>query len=161
MNQNFELLGYCCLFCGSCNHYRSSFQDGKHLLEEAISKGIDPNNFTCKGCRGDIEFIHPGCDICDIKQCAENKGLIHCGLCKMFPCEMLLEFQNDERYIHHLDIIANLKELKEKGPIHWLKEQEQKWKCECGKPFSWYEVKCTKCGSKLISYGNELKRNKK
>ena len=39
---------------------------------------------------------------------------------------MLLKFQNNERYIRHLDIIANLKELKEKGPTHWLKEEEQK-----------------------------------
>ncbi len=161
MSSNYELLGYCGLFCGSCDHYRALFDEDILLLNKTIKKGIKIKKETCKGCRGDIEFIHQGCDICKIKKCAENKNLIHCGVCINFPCKLLNEFRNDERYIHHLDVIDNLKDLYIEGPINWLNKQEKNWKCECGKPYSWYDVKCKKCNQKLISYGNELKKSKK
>ena len=134
MNPSFALLGYCGLFCVACNHYRSSFLEGKHLLDEGVKQGKDPNDFTCKGCRGALIYLHPGCDVCELKLCAEKKELIHCGLCKNFPCDMIISFQNDG-HIHHLDVIENLKELKEKGYEEWLKEQEEKWTCDCGMNF--------------------------
>jgi hypothetical protein len=158
MDHKLRLIGYCGLYCGACNHYRSSFTDGKHLLEEGIKQGEDPNSFACRGCRGEIEYIHPGCDICNIKKCAEEKGLVHCGLCSSFPCERIIEFQYDNRYIHHLDVVDNLIDLKEKGSELWLKAQEKKWTCECGIPFSWYETNCIKCCSDLSTYATNLRK---
>ncbi len=147
------LLGYCGLYCGACNHYRSSFPESKHLLEEGIKQGVDPNSFTCSGCRGEIKHIHPGCDVCDIKLCSKEKGLEHCGLCSSFPCRRIIEFQYDDRYIHHLDIVDNLNQLNENGPEQWLKEQTKRWRCKCGMPFSWYEKVCSNCGSSLNTKG--------
>ena len=151
MDQKLRLIGYCGLYCAACNHYRSSFSDGKHLLEEGVKQGEDPDSFTCRGCRGEIEYIHRGCDVCNIKTCAEERGLLHCGLCSFFPCGKIIQFQYDSRYIHHLDVVDNLSELKEKGPDLWLKEQEKKWTCKCGVPFSWYETNCINCGSSLTT----------
>lgn len=160
MDQDIKLLGYCGLYCGACYHFRSNFPEGRHLLAEWIEQGRAPDTFTCRGCRGEIEYIYPGCDVCNIKLCAEKKGLMHCGLCSLFPCKMIIEFQYDKRYIHHLDVVDNLRELKEKGPEQWLKEQRSKWKCNCGIPFSWYEKNCKSCGSNLVSYGTNIRENK-
>ena len=68
----------------------------------------------------------------------------------------------DKNYgrIHHFYIFENLKELKAKGTEQWLAEQEDKWKCECGNNFSWYEEFCKNCGTKLNSYTRK-KYNKK
>lgn len=150
------LLGVCGLYCGACYHYRASFPEGRHLLEQARLQGRELTGFTCAGCRSDALYIHPGCAQCRIRACADDKGILHCGLCSEFPCDRIRAFQNDGR-THHLDVIANLEELVAKGPDQWLSEQEQRWRCECGAAFSWYESHCASCGAALQSYSSESK----
>ncbi len=160
MKQDLSLVGYCGLYCGACNHYRASFSKSKHLLDEGVKQGEDPNGFTCGGCRGNAKYLHSGCDVCQIRLCNEKKRSVHCGICTDFPCEMLSTFQNDGHHIHHFDVINNLKEVKLKGPEQWLKEQEEKWKCDCGMSFSWYEKVCNNCSIELVSYATTLRINK-
>ena len=148
------LLGVCGLYCGACYHYRASFPEGKHLLEEASRQGRERTGFTCAGCRSDKLYVHPGCAECGIRDCAEGKGLLHCGLCTQSPCDVLKAFQNDGRP-HHLDVISHLQELKTKGPEPWLAEQQQRWRCKCGAGFSWYEEFCHNCGAALNSYNRD------
>jgi hypothetical protein len=146
------LLGVCGLYCGACYHYRASFPEGAHLLEEAVRQGRELQGFTCTGCRSNVLYIHPGCAECKLRACAESKDILHCGLCSEFPCDQIKAFQNDGR-AHHLDIFANLEELKAGGPDQWLTGQEQRWKCRCGASYSWYEKTCQCCGAVLNSYG--------
>ena len=153
MSDSNLLLGVCGLYCGACNHYRSSFPESGHLLEEASREGRELKGYTCSGCRSNALYIHTGCSECKIRACAEGKNIQHCGLCTELPCVQLKAFQNDGR-IHHLDIISNLEELKEKGADLWLIEQEQRWKCKCGFSFSWYEKSCHNCGKILNSYSD-------
>ena len=155
MNKNTELLGYCGLYCGSCDHYRASFPDGKHLLDE-INKNESKDKFKCKGCRGEITSMHDGCVKCKIKICADEKNIMHCGLCDIFPCNIILDFQNDKNHIHHSEIIRNLKELKMNNIQEWLLIQERSWQCQCGKYYSWYEEECQRCRCELVSYKNYL-----
>jgi hypothetical protein len=152
MSDSRLLLAVCGLYCGACYHYRASFPKGKHLLEAASRQGKSLQGFTCAGCRSNVLYIHPGCAECQIRACAETKGILHCGLCEEFPCDQIRAFQNDGR-IHHLDIISNLEALRNKRPDRWLIEQEQRWQCRCGARFSWYETTCHQCGEVLNSYG--------
>ena len=145
------LLGVCGLFCGACYHYRGSFPEGRHLLEEAVRQGRRPEAFTCRGCRSDALYIHPGCAQCKIRACADGRGVLHCGLCIEFPCGQLEAFRHDDR-VHHLDVMAHLEDLKAKGPDRRLEEQEKRWTCGCGAKFSWYETVCSSCGEPLASY---------
>ena len=147
-----DLLAVCGLYCGACYHYRASFPESAHLLEEAARQGRELEGFTCQGCRSDILYIHPGCAQCEIRACADERVVLHCGLCSEFPCTRLEDFRLDG-HIHHLDVLDNLASLKEKGPDRWLTEQEQRWTCECGTKFSWYETVCHNCGASLSSYG--------
>jgi hypothetical protein len=152
MSDSRLLLGVCGLYCGACYHYRASFPESKHLLEEASRQGQELQGFTCAGCRSGVLYIHPGCAECGIRTCAESKNIVHCGFCSEFPCDQIKAFQSDGR-IHHLDVILNLAELRVKGPDQWLVEQQQRWKCKCGASFSWYEKVCHNCGAALNSYG--------
>jgi hypothetical protein len=147
------LLAACGLYCGACYHYRASFPDGSHLLHEAIRQGRTAEHFTCRGCRSDRLYIHPGCSACEIRACAEAEGFLHCGECSACPCERLLAFKNDG-HLHHLDILIQLKQLSQLGPEQWLEHQAQRWICGCGVPFSWYETQCRSCRAKLVSYGS-------
>jgi hypothetical protein len=150
--EDVTLLGVCGLYCGACYHYRASFPEGKHLLQEAARQGRKLEGFTCKGCRSGHLYIHVGCARCRIRACAEEKNLLHCGLCPEFPCEQITAFQNDGR-VHHRDVLSQLEELKAKGADCWLAEQARQWTCECGAHFSWYEERCYNCGASVASYG--------
>ncbi len=154
-----RLLGTCGLYCGACPHYRASFADGEHLLEEARRQGRSTTGFTCQGCRSDTLYVHRGCAQCEIRACTSRQGILHCGLCAQSPCERLRAFHSDG-HVHHLDIFVQLEELRAKGPDGWLKEQEQRWRCQCGASFSWYEEICHDCGGLLISYSQRLKRDR-
>ncbi|MBN2116708.1 MAG: DUF3795 domain-containing protein [Anaerolineales bacterium] len=146
------LLAACGLYCGACYHYRASFYTTDRLRQEAARRGRLPEGFTCQGCRSDKLYIHPGCAQCEIRACADAKGIVHCGLCADFPCERLQAFQNDGR-LHHRDILIELERMRELGTGAWLAAQTQRWQCECGEPYSWYEEICCKCGKPLASYG--------
>jgi hypothetical protein len=155
MNKELELLGYCGLYCGACTYYHALFPDGKQVLEDAIAKGYLRREGSCTGCRGKSESMFYHCYICEIKKCAISKGIEHCGLCAGFPCERIIEFQNQGHSIHHKEVIDNLNELKDKDPKKWLEEQEKKWSCRYGKHFGWYEVNCSNCGNELKTYAKE------
>lgn len=49
--------------------------------------------FDCKGCVNipDAPWGH-----CPVKECCEKKGLLHCGQCESFPCELLNSFAYDK-----------------------------------------------------------------
>ena len=146
------LLGACGLYCGACYHYQASFYDEDRLREAAARRGQKPEGFTCQGCRSGTLYIHPFCAHCEIRACAEEKGILHCGLCPDFPCEQLRAFQSDGR-VHHRDVLVELVRLRERGPKAWLAAQGELWRCSCGESFSWYEENCHACGEPLASYG--------
>jgi len=147
-----RLLAVCGLYCGACYHYLAASPQGKHLLEEAARQGRDVDGFACQGCRSDVLYVHPGCAQCRIRACAEEMGVLHCGLCDAFPCERITAFRDDGR-VHHRDVLTQLEEIRAKGPDRWLAEQAERWRCACGASFSWYEETCSNCGAPLASYG--------
>ena len=148
----FKLLGVCGLHCGACYHYRAAFPESKHLLETVARQYASLEGFTCKGCRSDSLYVHPGCTECFFRACAEKKEILHCGLCDEYPCKQLKAFQSNGRP-HHADIFDNIEDLKVRGPEEWLAMQELRWTCKCGAYFSWYEECCRHCGATLDSYG--------
>jgi hypothetical protein len=152
------LLAICGLYCGACYHYRASFQDGKHLLDPTFRGSRPLNGYACRGCRSDKLYIHAGCANCQIRACAESRGIRHCGECDQFDlsclaCDRLKAFQNDGR-VHHLPIVQQLDDVNRRGVGQWLAEQRARWICDCGQPFTWYESKCQHCGKRLASFAD-------
>lgn len=148
------LVGVCGLYCGACYHYRASFPEGGHLLEEALLQGRAAQGYACRGCRSDALYVHPGCSQCEIRACADSRRIRHCGTCREFPCGRLEAFQSDGR-VHHRAVISNLEELRACGVEEWLAEQQRRWQCDCGAQFSWYEERCWRCGASLTGYGRD------
>ena len=146
------LLAACGLYCGACYHYRAAEPGGEHLLAEAAQRGRPAAGYTCRGCRSETRYIHPGCAQCTIRACADAHGIAHCGLCAEVPCAMLCAFRDDER-VHHRPIVEQLAALARTDPRSWLAVQAARWTCACGAPFSWYETTCRQCGAPLDSYG--------
>ena len=154
--QDRDLTAVCGLYCGACFHYRAGRPDGRHLLLDEARGGRPPGGYTCRGCRSDTLYVHPGCAECEIRACADARGLPHCGACAAFPCERLLAFRDDGR-AHHRDVVRNLREVNELGVKTWLGLQAVRWRCAaCAAPFSWYEARCHRCGARLQSYGDRI-----
>ena len=149
-----KLIGVCGLYCGACYHYCAASPDAQHLLDEASRQGCELQGFVCAGCRSDTLYVHPGCSECQIRACADARGLQHCGQCPNLPCSLLSAFQHNGRP-HHLDVVKNLRDLMAKGSDSWLAEQRMRWTCGCGARFSWYERSCHLCGVPLNSYGED------
>ena len=50
------------------------------------------------GCAGCIHIKKPFWgEACPIKDCVEQKQLMHCGECEAFPCELAKSFAYDEK----------------------------------------------------------------
>lgn len=50
------------------------------------------------GCPGCVHMQKPFWgDSCPVKDCCAGKGLLHCGQCEAFPCDLLNQFAYDEK----------------------------------------------------------------
>jgi hypothetical protein len=141
-----ELIAYCGLYCGACS-FKVAFEenDKEHLM--AMPAYYDkfkhkPLEF-CPGCR-----LENQCEPCGIRDCARDKKIEYCSFCDDFPCEKLINFNNDGKP-HHAECIANLNLLKNIGPEKWLELQRKKWTCECNTRYSWYLKECRRCAVKV------------
>ena len=95
----YEKLSFCGIYCGSCKNYKQ--------------------NYNCMGCRTEKELL----DDCPTRTCFMSKGLLHCGLCDDFPCDMLNEFYNDGAK-HRAQAYENMVKIRVVGVDGWLSEQE-------------------------------------
>lgn len=117
-------LSYCGLYCCGCKNYKE--------------------NAGCRGCRYEEALV----DDCPLRACAIEKGLLHCGDCSDFSCEMLAGFyaeQNPNRALAK----SNMRRLREIGEEGFCKEQEGKHTCSCGGKIYWFESSCNNENHKM------------
>jgi hypothetical protein len=43
----------------------------------------------CDGCTAESGRLFSGCQKCDVRKCARQKGLQNCAYCSEYPCEKL------------------------------------------------------------------------
>lgn len=151
-----ELIGACGLYCGACSNYRAFQDGGEHLLGDPKFRVDDISTVRCGGCHSGKLSGH--CGNCEIRLCAEKKELLHCGLCRDYPCGKVRSFQEKgeiwEGARHRTFIFVNIRRLGESGASEWLRFMDSSWRCPCGVSYSYYEENCHACGAKLDSYIN-------
>lgn len=132
----------CGLYCGACSSMllhekESGLSHAAHYIHEY-------NEGPCPGCVN-------GAQECEFIRCAREKGVSGCAACPDFPCVMILKFSKDE-WPHHIEVIDNLKRIREIGEEAWLSEQAERWSCpDCGGRTHWYQKACTICGAVITS----------
>ncbi|WP_457919438.1 DUF3795 domain-containing protein [Candidatus Lokiarchaeum ossiferum] len=151
MKKRFD--SYCGLYCGACEIMKINLTN--NFIQAAKDRNEELENLVCDGCKSSQHCAE--CSICDIRKCAQDKGLEFCSECASYPCKMLLRFKSNNKP-HHSAIIANLEEIKNFGVEEWLIRQETRWACpKCNTPFSWYEKTCEECGESLYHCKKEQK----
>jgi hypothetical protein len=118
--KQYSLLAYCGLYCGGCRSYQENSDVG------------------CKGCRDEKTLVND----CPTRECAMRKGILHCGECESFPCELLDGFYKDG-HAHHALAYDNILKIRLSGAEEWLTQQETEHTCTCGKRRLWFAKECT------------------
>ncbi|VGO17634.1 hypothetical protein PDESU_06235 [Pontiella desulfatans] len=99
-----DLGAYCGLHCGSCPMYTG----GK-----------------CTGCKGPTETLSDHCKKCEMRPCAQAKGVKSFAECKGFPCAKTEAFHNSGKPMGKA-AAANCKVIQESGYEKWLAAQSAK-----------------------------------
>jgi len=133
-----NLAAPCGIYCGACRQYLLWKKD---LYKE---KGYKSG---CKGCRirnKNCAFIRKECSL------LRKKEIEYCYECTKFPCEKLqkLYILYQERY--SVNMIQNLKRIKEKGVQIWLQEQKELYTCpQCNGEICVHDAECYDCGNQI------------
>jgi hypothetical protein len=149
-----NLAAVCGLYCGACEFYRAGHDDSKlkrqEFLQSVAARLGSPSldSLQCDGCLGH-GHLTPWCHQCALRLCpADKPGVIRCSDCADFPCSRIVDFNNDGMQ-HHAEVLANLRQFREKGVGEWVKHEEARWRCsQCGNSLGWYDQTCLHCGAK-------------
>ncbi|MHA2034903.1 MAG: DUF3795 domain-containing protein [Promethearchaeota archaeon] len=133
-----NLAAPCGIYCGACRQYLLLKKD---LLEARGYK------VGCKGCRirnKNCAFIRRDCSA------LKKKELDYCYECDQFPCQNLQKIDSQYRERWSVNMIENLKRIKDIGVEQWLQEQKKLYTCpECGGEICVHDTECYDCGNKF------------
>ena len=115
-----SLQGRCGCFCGNCEIYIAYSTRDKKTLEriardnlEKIGKAVSPEKVKCLGCKGQTSSRWNS--RCEIRSCADDRGLEFCYQCSEYPCPTL-----EKHFDRHPEACANLKTISKIGPDAWV-----------------------------------------
>jgi hypothetical protein len=149
-----KLVAPCGLYCGACPMYLATIEKDDEKVKALLQQfGAGRSNFKredllCEGCLGGGQLAS-FCRKCNLRACAESKPNVkRCSDCAEFPCSKITAFNNDGM-LHHSEVLANLRQIKEMGMKKWTQHEEERWRCpQCRNSLSWYDATCSKCGAK-------------
>jgi hypothetical protein len=131
-----KLVARCGLWCGACRAYLLQKKD---LFEE---KGYKRG---CNGCwvqNKNCAFLRKKCPYL-------GKTLDFCFECHLMPCEPLEKLNDGYKKRYHVNLVENLRRMKEIGLDKWISEQEKLYQCpECGGEICVHDFECYDCGFK-------------
>jgi len=134
----------CGLYCGNCSIFRAYFDRNHEKITEVAKKyKCAVEKIRCSGCRTESKDCWSG--DCEFKECTINKGIMFCNECDEFPCDKIQKFA--ESASDHSVIWTNFDRVKESGWRQWLREQDEKWRCNvCKAKLEYYDTQCPVCG---------------
>jgi hypothetical protein len=115
-----SLQGRCGRFCGECDIYIAySTSDNEALsrlarkYSEETGREISPDKLKCVGCKGKSSGCW--CSSCEVRSCAEDRGMEFCYQCPDYPCDML-----SRQFEKYPEARENLKTISKIGPDAWV-----------------------------------------
>jgi hypothetical protein len=95
------MIAHCGIRCEECPSYRGTITGDETLLAgmnaEFGTKETDSIDFVCLGCTySDLKLIATDCARCQIRACAQAKGLDFCATCEDYEaCETVKPYRGD------------------------------------------------------------------
>ena len=129
-----ELIAPCGMNCNVCSNYLA-------LINDTKAKGVKLP--YCIGCRQrdkKCSFVKKKC-----KKLLKNK-IEFCYECDEFPCELIIKLGKGYEERYHMNMVDNLKYIKEHGMDEFLKAEKKKWECsKCGETICCHNGICYSC----------------
>jgi hypothetical protein len=103
-----EIIAYCGLNCSTCRIYLATREKDPKKQKEMregvagyIKEHFDPKTHVeditdCDGCTVNGGRLYSGCQKCDVRKCAREKGVKNCAYCKEYSCEKLRKIFTSE-----------------------------------------------------------------
>ncbi len=94
-----KIIAVCGLDCAGCPAYIAYKNDDNQLRIKTAKEWsaqfdfkFSPEQINCVGCL-EAQGPHIGhCSECEIRKCAQEKGLLNCAYCSDYVCETLAKF---------------------------------------------------------------------
>ncbi|UCF31734.1 MAG: DUF3795 domain-containing protein [bacterium] len=133
----------CGLYCPGCTLYIGSTEEPGRLAGIAGRFGVTVEEARCYGCRSDVRSFY--CQACEIRKCADKRGVEFCAYCADYPCDMLKQFQAERP--HRAELFEAGARIREAGWGQWFGEVRKRYTCpQCLAINSAYDLACRKCG---------------
>ncbi len=95
-----KILAYCGLDCGECEAYIASQKNDRAGLEETAkkwaaqfgAKEMSADMCVCDGCSSGKRISAAHAATCAIRLCASGRGVMTCGHCPDYGCDILKGF---------------------------------------------------------------------
>jgi hypothetical protein len=88
-------IAYCGLDCSGCDVFRATAFDDDGIRQDYADKifsqfkiKVEPETVNCYGCR-DERPKSGYCAVCEVRQCAIDRGMENCATCEDYGCEKL------------------------------------------------------------------------
>jgi len=129
-----ELIAPCGMNCNVCSSYLA-------LENDAKAKGVKLP--YCIGCRlrdKQCSFVKKKC------KKLQNHKVEFCYECDKFPCELIITLGKSYEKRYRMNMVENLRYIKEHGLTKFLEAEKEKWKChKCGKVICCHNGLCYSC----------------
>jgi hypothetical protein len=91
-------IAYCGLICTDCGAYVATQENDNAKRQEIAAEWTQKYNYpfkvediNCDGCTSTGKHIGHW-NMCEIRKCGQEKGVINCGWCSDYPCDKTDEF---------------------------------------------------------------------
>ncbi|MBC8214356.1 MAG: DUF3795 domain-containing protein [Candidatus Marinimicrobia bacterium] len=93
-----KIISYCGIICSECpayiattNNDDSEKEKVANIWAKEYNAEITKDDINCEGCLSDgCVFNH--CNVCEIRKCAKENGVVNCAHCSDYSCEKLDNF---------------------------------------------------------------------
>lgn len=102
----------------------------------------------CAGCLVGGQGKPAHCRRCAIKDCAREKGLVHCHACAEYPCRRINALEKSYQKRYRASLTANSRFVQEEGLAAFMARQRERYTCPvCGDIISLHDAACSECGA--------------
>ena len=88
------LISFCGINCNECDAYQATLNNDDEKRKEVAllwskqyNAEIKPVDINCDGCVSDGKNLFNHCNVCEIRKCGKEKGVLNCAHCEEYICE--------------------------------------------------------------------------
>jgi hypothetical protein len=94
-----KMVAYCGITCTDCGAFIATQNDDDAKRREVAEQwtkqfnvDINPQDINCDGCLTKTGRIVNYCNICEIRKCGAERGVVNCAYCDDYACDRLEKF---------------------------------------------------------------------